>query len=390
MKTDKSLSGLIEISNAVGKDKTLVQGGGGNTSIKTDDGKYMHIKASGTALRDMCLLKGWRRVKLSAVMSIFDDLKLAAMEIDERESEMVRRLLDACDDNVQSNVRPSVEAPLHAVLGKCVIHLHALAVLAYVCANKGREFIEKLFSSEKLPTLWVPYANPGYSLGLRVRELVLDYQKRYGQMPSIIFMEKHGVIISAEDEQKGLQLVKKVMDTCCSMLERPPFKQNSRLNLMKEHTDIRALVEKALFELTGQDYQLNQFIDDDIIDFCQREDAEKLLKAPPLTPDEKGFVENIIWLDSDNYSSVKSRLGSVIREHNKVPSAFIVKGGGLLIKGSNKMSLVIRDIVAGSLFIRREAQNFGGINPLNQEQLNFIANWEAEKFRVKLTESNKI
>ena len=28
-------------------------GGGGNTSVKTEDGRYMYIKASGTALKDM-------------------------------------------------------------------------------------------------------------------------------------------------------------------------------------------------------------------------------------------------------------------------------------------------------------------------------------------------
>ena len=50
---DKALADLIKISNLAGRDKTLVQGGGGNTSAKTADGKYMYIKASGTALKDM-------------------------------------------------------------------------------------------------------------------------------------------------------------------------------------------------------------------------------------------------------------------------------------------------------------------------------------------------
>ena len=52
-KLDKALAELITISNVTGKDPTLVQGGGGNTSVKTGDGKYMYIQASGTALKDM-------------------------------------------------------------------------------------------------------------------------------------------------------------------------------------------------------------------------------------------------------------------------------------------------------------------------------------------------
>jgi len=64
MDADKALSGLIKISNAVGRDSALIQGGGGNTSVKTRDGKYMYIKASGTALKDMNERSGWRRLRL--------------------------------------------------------------------------------------------------------------------------------------------------------------------------------------------------------------------------------------------------------------------------------------------------------------------------------------
>ena len=74
---DKALADLIRISNATGKDSTLVQGGGGNTSVKTADGKYMYIKASGTALKDMTKKEGWRRIRLDAVLSVIRDKQLA-------------------------------------------------------------------------------------------------------------------------------------------------------------------------------------------------------------------------------------------------------------------------------------------------------------------------
>ncbi|MHC4704666.1 MAG: class II aldolase/adducin family protein, partial [Planctomycetota bacterium] len=70
---DKALEDLIRISNVTGKDTTLVQGGGGNTSVKTEDGKYMYIKASGTALKDMTARKGWRRMRLDAVLTVIED-----------------------------------------------------------------------------------------------------------------------------------------------------------------------------------------------------------------------------------------------------------------------------------------------------------------------------
>jgi rhamnose utilization protein RhaD (predicted bifunctional aldolase and dehydrogenase) len=77
---DKALSELIRMSNTVGKDRSLVQGGGGNTSVKTADGKYMYIKASGTALKDMNGRKGWRRVRLDSVLSIIEDESIVKLE----------------------------------------------------------------------------------------------------------------------------------------------------------------------------------------------------------------------------------------------------------------------------------------------------------------------
>ncbi len=114
---NKALADLIRISNAAGKDPAFVQGGGGNTSVKTDDGKFMYIKASGTALKDMNSKKGWRRMDLGSVLSVMRDGLIAKLGVHTRETEVVDRLLLACDDNITDGSRPSVEAHLHAFLG---------------------------------------------------------------------------------------------------------------------------------------------------------------------------------------------------------------------------------------------------------------------------------
>ncbi len=105
---DKALEELIRISNETGADPTLVQGGGGNTSVKTADGKYMYIKASGTALKDMNAKQGWRRLRLDPARSVVKDKSLAKMEPQRREPEVVNRLLLACDDKIKTIARPSV------------------------------------------------------------------------------------------------------------------------------------------------------------------------------------------------------------------------------------------------------------------------------------------
>ena len=82
---DKALAALIKISTTTGKDTALVQGGGGNTSVKTADGKYMFIKASGTALKDMSESRGWRRMNLQKVLAIIQDGSVAKLKDQNRE-----------------------------------------------------------------------------------------------------------------------------------------------------------------------------------------------------------------------------------------------------------------------------------------------------------------
>src|SRR5687768_11001696 len=76
---------LIEISRAVGADPDLVQGGGGNTSVKSRDGKRIYIKASGTALGDMDPGRGWVELDLEAVRALLSKAGRAGRSAGERE-----------------------------------------------------------------------------------------------------------------------------------------------------------------------------------------------------------------------------------------------------------------------------------------------------------------
>jgi len=185
---NKDLAKLIKISNATGKDPSLTQAAGGNTSVKTDDGKFMFIKASGTALKNMSPHRGWRKLHIDKVHSVINDKCLAKMPTALREQEILSRHLISCCDSIASTARPSVEANLHALLDKCVIHLHPLVVGAYVNSKNGRKEIAKLFKSEKFPPLWIPYAAPGYPLAIKTAGLVTAYEKHYNTKPAIIFL----------------------------------------------------------------------------------------------------------------------------------------------------------------------------------------------------------
>ena len=380
---NKALADFVRISNAAGQDPSFVQGGGGNTSIKTDDGKYMYIKASGTALKDMTSKKGWRRIKLAPVIALMQDEGLAKLPVPIREPEVVNRLLLACDDNVTDGSRPSVEAHLHAYLGKCVIHLHPSSVGAYVNAKEGQEKLEKLFKDLKKPFLWVPCADPGYMVAKKIVGLTAKYEQKFGVKPQVIFLEKHGLFISTSSANSSLQLTRKVIKKCNGRLKHPVSVKarpvdNARIQ------QAALCVRKGYFDACGEYGSVSYFTNDTIASFIRRKDCKSLLRGV-LTPDELVYSNGpALWLEKLDAKKISARIRSFIDKGQKPPVAFLVKGLGLLAAGKKMIAVTVRDIVTSSLFIRTNADRLGGIAVLNKRQQDFINKWESEAFRKKL------
>ena len=96
------LDQLNKISRAVGGQVAYVQGGGGNTSLKTND-TVMFIKASGRFLADIDIETGflpvdWRRLN--------DEIDLCETNVD------YDQLLTECTLSNNVGIRPSIETGL--------------------------------------------------------------------------------------------------------------------------------------------------------------------------------------------------------------------------------------------------------------------------------------
>jgi len=382
---DKALIDLIRISNVTGKDSSLVQGGGGNTSVKTADGKYMFIKASGTALKDMDDKHGWRRLRLDEVLSIIDDELLAKRKVSVKELEVVNRLLLACDDDITDDARPSVESHLHAFLDRCVIHLHPLVVAAYVNAKNGQREIEKLFAKETPPPLWVPYTDPGFALARRIAKLIENYQRDYGKKPKILFLQKHGVFISSRTANSALRLVRKVIKICNSKLKEPKTHKISPPG-KDEISAGKLAVRKAVYDVTKQYMPVDYFpVDNVTASFMRRKDSSELLATRALNPDEQIYANgSAMWVQKCDADLISMRMAERIKQGQKPAAAFVVKGMGLFVAAEKKVAPLVAEITNGSLLVRMHAARFGGVLALTKREQGFVDNWESEAFRKKL------
>ena len=179
-KPPRALLELIRISREVGCDPDLVQGGGGNTSVKSKDGRTMFVKASGTSLGQMDESHGW-----------------AELELDSRLQAMVHCPLGA---------RPSVESNLHALLDRVVIHTHPVHLNTVLCARDSKDAYRKLCRGLDQEPLYLPYVDPGFVLAVRLADELRGYVDKHGRLPAVVLLENHGVFVSHRDVGPCLKL----------------------------------------------------------------------------------------------------------------------------------------------------------------------------------------
>ncbi len=173
---EDALEGLARLSSRVGRDIRLVQGGGGNTSVKIGD--TLWVKASGTWL------------SLAKEEAIFLPLPLAAIRqrIAAGEADNLTDLVPA-----GSNLRPSIETTMHAVFPqRVVVHTHSVNALAWAVRRDGAQAMRDRM--EGLRWAWIPYARPGPELCLAIMERQWDSDRNI----QVAVLANHGVVIAAE------------------------------------------------------------------------------------------------------------------------------------------------------------------------------------------------
>ena len=94
-------------------------------------------------------------------------------------------------------LRPSVETGFHALLGTFVLHTHPVYANLALCSVEGDEVIRDVMDG--IPHITVPYINPGEALSKAIGGLLKPDT-------SVVFMQNHGVAVTADTAEQCLQL----------------------------------------------------------------------------------------------------------------------------------------------------------------------------------------
>jgi len=373
---DKALTDLIKISKTVGNDPSLVIGGFGNTSVKTTDGKFMYIKASGTALKNMNCRCGWRKLRLDKLQTIMQDKSFALLSSQEKQQKMSGLLRKACSNNISSKIKPSIESCFHAILDRYVIHLHPTSVFPFLCVKGGKSRIQQIFKNQKRPPLWIPYASPGYSLAKKIQKLNSGYKKQHCQTAAVIFLQNHGIIITAKSSAAVIKLLQKTINTCSGKLNR--IKTESAhcsyvIPNAKTISKAALVIQQVLFNATGEKNTINHFLDEKIAGFMAQKNASRLCSIPAVSFDELFYSHGpAMWLELSAPETVLGQLNKKITKYQPPPTAFLIKPLGLFIIGHKKQAIFIKDIVTTYFSIRTLAAKLGTLKPFTQSQRSLL------------------
>jgi NAD(P)-dependent dehydrogenase (short-subunit alcohol dehydrogenase family)/rhamnose utilization protein RhaD (predicted bifunctional aldolase and dehydrogenase) len=375
----QSLAQLIEISCAVGTREDYVQVGGGNTSVKSPDGLTMAIKASGTALTAMSESAGWVEVNIAAVLSIFERKDLAQLETDAREAQVLQHFSSAV---VGGTGRPSVETALHAMLGRFVIHTHPVPANALNC-GPGLKALEEITPAGELPPLWVPYTDPGWRLAHTVKTAAEAYQKAHGSLPTVLFMENHGLLVSAPEADACVALHAEWVSRC----ERY-FKPGAKQFRTPPEIDSAAL-RKAMVSIRQGWREVKggapfaRLTDNAELASVACDERAEILAAGSLSPDHIVYTGARAVL-ADSLEDLPAKLKAALVEKAPPRVAVVRDVGTFLVADDAKKLDAAESLAVAAAGITHLASGRGGAHNLAPASAAFIINWEAEHYRSAL------
>jgi len=343
------LKTIVTLSHEFGTDD-YVKGGGGNTSVKNET--TLWVKPSGTTLAGLTeeTFVSLDRKKVDALYGIETPAEPAARE------ELVKNVM--AEAVLNDAGRPSVEAPLHNLLGaRFVVHTHPVLVNGLTCAKDGEAACKRLFPD----ALWVEYIDPGYTLCMEMQGRIEQYRAAHGKDPSLILLKNHGIFVAADTAEEIRALYARVMDALRAEYDAAGVTDT----LEVADTPRDEAVEKQVAALFGDDA-------------AHVASCGMFTVAPgPISPDHLvyarafPFVGELTEEGAAKYRADRGYAPKVVVSGERVYGIGTTsKNAGLAVQFAQDGAQVMQVAAA-----------FGGVEYMTDAAREFIENWEVESYR---------
>ncbi|BBH24496.1 putative oxidoreductase YuxG [Paenibacillus baekrokdamisoli] len=406
-KSMNDMEQLVYVSNLLGSDTSLVQGGGGNTSVKRLEQDFMEkevnvlrVKASGHQLSTI-KQQGFAGVKLNEVLPLFQ-------REDMTDDEMVRYISHALMS--PDSPRPSIETLLHGFIPfRWVLHSHSDAILSIANNAHSEQLVREALSED---ALIVPYHRPGFLVAKQVGAAVQGNL----EAPGLVLLH-HGLVTwsdSCEEAyERHIELVDRAEQRIRKALEVKvafPHK-NGVPELTREER--RAIAAQAAPALRGAVSSVLPMIltfedSEEALRFVNADNLLELSQTGPATPEHvlstKPSPLVVEVEDPRNVESLKEALRQGVKKyeenylnyfdkyhrsnftpHNPVPRLVIVPGIGLWGVGTDVLdSQAPVEIYKHTVQIMEGAEAIGKFKTMPEAEVFNAEYWPMELYKLSL------
>lgn len=337
MITAHALHELAEVSARIGGEPALVQGPGGNSSIKDDE--ILWVKGSGVWLSEALEKPIFVPITRASLGGVDQGFEVPADAV-------IAELNPA-------GLRPSIETALHSMMPhRVVLHAHAVNTMAVSVLVEGRALAAARLDG--LDWAWIDYRRPGAPLAIAIDAAMAT------QSPDVLLLQNHGIVVGAADTVGAEALLRDVEDR---------LRLTPRAAIGTASQDILAL-ETGLFEVHAAASAA-----------ALDPTSLAVLTQAPLIPDQVVFLGGAVPLtDADDDVDAVAR--AIEARTGAFPALVLVAGVGALAARSR--SAAADALIGALLAIAERVPSDAAIRGLGDADVAALLDWDAEHYRRAL------
>ena len=380
----------VYTSRLLGRDKSLVLHGGGNTSVKVrarnllgDEEDVIHVKGSGWDLETI-EEAGFPPLPLDYVKRL---ATLPVLSDAQMSNELLTHTLRA------GAPAPSVETILHALLPyKFVDHTHADAFIAISNTADGSARIREVYGDS---LVYIPYVMPGFDLA---RSCAAIFPRERTPQTIGMALEHHGLFsfgdTARESYERMIDLVRRAEDY---------LRRNGAWQIPFETAPTPAAVpalalatlRRELSEVAGFPLLLASTGDERGRAFARRTDLARVATQGPATPDHSIRTKRVPMVGRDvkayaaeyrrYFEEHAHRTGRKLTMLDASPRVVLDPEFGLLAVGKTVAeTAIVAEVYAHTIEIISRAERLGGWAALSSADIFDVEYWELEQAKLQV------
>jgi rhamnose utilization protein RhaD (predicted bifunctional aldolase and dehydrogenase)/NAD(P)-dependent dehydrogenase (short-subunit alcohol dehydrogenase family) len=378
----------VYTSRLLGRDKTLVLHGGGNTSVKLreknlfgEDEDVLYVKGSGWDLETI-EAAGFTPVALGYVRRL---AALPRLSDTQMVNELNTHTLRAGAPS------PSVETILHAILPHPYVdHTHADAVLSVSNASEGEKRIGEIYGDR---VVVIPYIMAGFDLAAYCAH---EFPKQAGKSCIGMVLLSHGIFSFGADARQSYERMIELVSMAEEYLQKKKswhigLEAKSVASFEREEV---AKLRRAFSDQAGFPMVLRVSNNPKFAAFAQRPDVEKLSQQGPATPDHVIRTKPFPMLGRDvagyakKYREYFDRLAAKAAEKKTIldtaPRVALDPQLGLVAAGRTaRDTAIVEELYDHTIDVILHAEALGGWRALDQRHTFDIEYWDLEQAKLR-------